>query len=68
MFRDATNKGGLFVIEGVEVLFITSIGRAEAEDDRCADVDTDYFDIAAGVLQGDILTPYLFIISLVYVL
>ena len=30
------------------------------------DGDTDYFDIAAGVLQGDILAPYLFIICLNY--
>ena len=32
------------------------------------DGDTDYFDIVAGVLQGDILAPYLFIICLDYVL
>ena len=32
------------------------------------DGDTDYFDIVAGVLQGDRLTPYLFIIGLDYVL
>ena len=32
------------------------------------DGDTDYFDIIAGVLQGDILAPYLFIICLDYVL
>ena len=32
------------------------------------DRDTDYFDIVAGVLQGDTLAPYLFIISLGYVL
>ena len=32
------------------------------------DGDTDYFDIVAGVLKGDILTPYLFIICLDYVL
>ena len=31
------------------------------------DGDTDYFDIVAGVLQGDTLTPYLFIICLLYV-
>ena len=32
------------------------------------DEDTDYFDIIAGVQQGDALAPYLFIISLDYVL
>ena len=32
------------------------------------DGDTDYFDIVAGVLQGDTLTQYLFIICLDYVL
>ena len=32
------------------------------------DGDTDYFDIVAGVLQGDTLAPFLFIICLDYVL
>ena len=32
------------------------------------DGNTDYFDIVAGVLQGDTLAPYLFIICLDYVL
>ena len=32
------------------------------------DGDTDYFDIVAGVRQGDTLTPYRFIICLDYVL
>ena len=32
------------------------------------DGDTDYFDIVAGVLVGDKLTPYLFIICLEYML
>ena len=32
------------------------------------DGDTEYFDIVAGVLQGDMLAPYLFIIYLDYVL
>ena len=32
------------------------------------DGDTDFFDIVAGVLQGDILVTYLFIIYLDYVL
>ena len=31
---------------------------------RFPDGDTDYFDIAAGVLRGDTLAPYLFIICL----
>ena len=31
-------------------------------------METDYFDIVAGVLQGDTLAPYLFIICLEYVL
>ena len=31
------------------------------------DGDTEYFDIVAGVLQGDMLAPYLFIICLDYV-
>ena len=32
------------------------------------DGDTEYFDIVAGVLQGDTLAPYLFINCLDYVL
>ena len=35
---------------------------------RSRDRDTDYFNIVAGVLQGDTLAPYLFIICLNYVL
>ena len=35
---------------------------------RPPDGDTAYFDIVAGVLQGDTLAPYLFIICLDYVL
>ena len=35
---------------------------------RSPDRDTDYFNIVAGVLQGDKLAPYLFIICLEYVL
>ena len=35
---------------------------------RSPDGDTDYFDIVAGVLQGDTLATYLFIICLDYVL
>ena len=32
------------------------------------DGDADYFDIVAGVLQGDTLPPYLFIICVDYML
>ena len=35
---------------------------------RSPDGDTEYFDIVAGVLQGDTLPPYLFIICLDYAL
>ena len=35
---------------------------------RSPDGDTEYFDIVAGVLQGDTLAPYLFIICLDYIL
>ena len=35
---------------------------------RSPDGDTDYFDIVAGVLQGDTLALYFFIICLDYVL
>ena len=35
---------------------------------RSPDGDTEYFDFVAGVLQGDTLAPYLFIICLDYVL
>ena len=35
---------------------------------RSPDGDTDYFDIVGGVLQGDMLAPYLFIICLDYML
>ena len=35
---------------------------------RSSGGDTDYFDIVAGVLQGDTLAPYVFIICLDYVL
>ena len=35
---------------------------------RSPDGDADFFDIVAGVLQGDTLAPYLFLICLDYIL
>ena len=50
------------------VAAITILSRNTKVKMRSPDVDTDYFDIVAGVLQGDTLAPYLFIICLNYVL
>ena len=46
---------------------ITILYRNTKVKVRSPDGDTEYFDIVAGVLQGDTLTPYLFIICLDYV-
>ena len=50
------------------VAAITILYRNTKVKVRLPDGDTEYFDIVAGVLQGDTLAPYLFIISLDYVL
>ena len=50
------------------VAAITILYRNTKVKVRSPDGDTEYFDIVAGVLQGDTLTPYLFIICLDYVL
>ena len=50
------------------VAVITIFYRNTKVKVRSPDGDTDYFDIVAGVLQGDMLAPYLFIICLDYVL
>ena len=50
------------------VATITIIYRNSKVKVRSPDGDTEYFDIVAGVLQGDTLAPYLFIICLDYVL
>ena len=47
---------------------ITILYRNTKVKVRSLDGDTEYFDIVAGVLQGDTLAPYLFIICLDYVL
>ena len=50
------------------VAAITILYRNTKVKVRSPDGDTDYFDIVAGVLQGDTLAPYLFIICQDYVL
>ena len=50
------------------VAAITILYRNTKVKVRSPDGDTEYFDIVAGVLQGDMLAPYLFIICLDYVL
>ena len=55
----------------LELLFcrgITHVYRNTKVKVRSPDGDTEYFDIVAGVLQGDTLAPCLFIICLDYVL
>ena len=47
---------------------ITILYRNTKVKVRSPDGDTEYFDIVVGVLQGDTLAPYLFIICLDYVL
>ena len=47
---------------------ITILYRNTKVKIRSPDGDTEYFDIVAGVRQGDTLAPYLFIICLDYVL
>ena len=49
------------------VAAITILYRNTKVKVRSPDGDTDYFDIVAGVLQGDTLAQYLFIICLDYV-
>ena len=50
------------------VAAITILNRNTKVKVRSPDGDTEYFDIVAGILQGDTLAPYLFIICLDYVL
>ena len=50
------------------VAAITILYRNTKVKVRSPDGDTEYFDIVAGVLQGDTLASYLFIICLDYVL
>ena len=57
-----------YVILKEIVAAITILYRNTEVKVRSPDGDTEYFDIVAGVLQGDTLSPYLIIIYLDYVL
>ena len=48
--------------------FVSRVSMSFSVDETLLHGDTEYFDIVAGVLQGDTLAPYLFIICLDYVL
>ena len=50
-------------IAAITILYRNTKGKV-----RSPDGDTEYFDIVAGVQQGDTLAPYLFIVRLDYVL
>ena len=50
------------------MLLLMAFDKKKEVKVRSPDGDTDYFDIVAGVIQGDTLAPYLFIICLDYVL
>ena len=58
----------MMMIPGLLLAAITILYRNTKVKVRSPDGDTEYFDIVAGVLQGDTLSPYLFIICLDYVL
>ena len=49
------------IVAAIEVLYINTKARVISPDG-----DTNFFDIYAGMLQGDTLAPYLFIIALDY--
>ena len=50
-------------IAAITILYRNTEGKVRSPDGH-----TEYFDIVAGVLQGDTLAPYHFIICLDYVL
>ena len=51
------------IVEGIGALYSDRTASV-----RTPDGDTDFFNVLVGVLQGDTLAPYLFIIVLDYVL
>ena len=65
--KDGTNPTSIWPTKEI-VAAITILYRNTKVKVRWPDGDTEYFDIVAGVLQGDTLAPYLFIIYLDYML
>ena len=49
------------IVEVIKVLYVNTTVQVLSPDG-----DTDFFNIYAGVLQGNILAPYLFIVALDY--
>ena len=47
------------IVTAIEVLYTNTLAKVISPDG-----DTDFFKIMAGVLQGDTLAPYLFVIAL----
>ena len=71
---DSIHRGTMLAIlraYGIPEQLVQSIGALynnTTSTVRTADGDTDFFEVLAGVLQGDTLAPYLFVIVLDYVL
>ena len=51
------------LVEAINILYKDTVAQVLTPDG-----ETDFFDVIAGVLQGDTLAPYLFIIALDYAL
>ena len=51
------------VVSAIEVLYTSTFAKVISPDGN-----TDFFEVVAGVLQGDTLAPYLFVITLDYVM
>ena len=68
MHMGTVSVGNVFQLWRMTNLIEFSRTRNTKVKVRSPDGDTEYFDIVAGVLQGDTLAPYLFIICLDHVL
>ena len=51
------------IVKAIEIMYTDTQAKVLSPDG-----ETDYFEILAGVLQGDTLAPYLFIIAIDYVM